>query len=99
MAQDYDAPRKNDDEIDADSIEELKARRAEGNSGEVEEDENEAAEGFELPGADLSDEELAVEVIPEQADEFCCSKCFIVHHRSQIAYVDNGMPVCTECAE
>lgn len=100
MATDYDAPRKNDDEIESDSIEELKSRRNEsGASSEVDEDETEAAEGFELPGADLSNETLSVRVIPKQVDEFTCSICFLVHHRSQLAYEENGQPVCTDCAE
>ncbi|MDO5671819.1 MAG: DUF4193 domain-containing protein [Actinomycetaceae bacterium] len=98
MATDYDAPRKNDESESEDSIEELKARRTEANQSAVDEDENETAEGFELPGADLSGEELSVRVIPRQADEFTCSECFLVHHRSQLAYMDNGQPVCKECA-
>lgn len=98
MATDYDAPRKNDEDLGADSIEELKARRNEKTATAVDEDETEAAEGFELPGADLSGEELAVRVVPRQADEFTCSQCFLVHHRSQLAYEENGQPVCSECA-
>ncbi|MFC4555896.1 DUF4193 domain-containing protein [Georgenia faecalis] len=98
MATDYDAPRKNEEDLSEDSIEELKARRAEKNSGAVDEDEIEAAEGFELPGADLSGEELSVRVLPRQADEFTCSRCFLVHHRSQLAYEDGGQLVCSECA-
>ncbi len=98
MATDYDAPRKTDEELSEDSLEELKARRAEKNSGAVDEDEAEVAEGFELPGADLSGEELSVTVVPRQADEFTCSRCFLVHHRSQLAYTDGGQPVCSECA-
>ena len=86
MATDYDAPRKNEDEVSEDSIEELKSRRNDAGSAEIEEDENEAAENFELPGADLS-------------KEFTCSECFLVHHASQLDHVDaNGNPVCTECA-
>ena len=65
MATDYDAPRKTEEESE-ESIEELKARRHDKNSGKVDEDEAEAAESFELPGADLSHEELAVEVKPKQ---------------------------------
>ena len=98
MATDYDAPRKTDEELNEDSLEELKARRAEQSSSSVDEDETEAAEGFELPGADLSGEELSVRVLPRQADEFTCSRCFLVHHRSQLAYEENGQLVCTECA-
>ena len=100
MATDYDAPRKNDDEPEADSIEELTARQKDQSSEAIEEDENEVAEGFELPGADLSREELSVHVVPQLEDEFTCSECFLVHHRSQLAYVDDatGLPVCTDCA-
>ncbi|PID54262.1 MAG: dUTPase [Micrococcales bacterium] len=98
MATDYDAPRKTDDELSEDSLEELKARRSEKVSSVVDEDETEAAEGFELPGADLSNEELSVRVLPRQADEFTCSQCFLVHHRSQLASAEGGVLVCKECA-
>ena len=43
MATDYDAPRKTDEELHEDSIEELKTRRNDKNSGKVDEDEAEAA--------------------------------------------------------
>lgn len=99
MATDYDAPRKNDDDVAEDSIEELKSRRNDAGSAEIEEDETEAAENFELPGADLSKEEFTHEVVPMQENEFTCSQCFLVHHASQLAFVDDaGQPVCTECA-
>ena len=54
MATDYDAPRKTDDDLSEDSLEELKARRVDKASSIVDVDEAEQAEGFELPGADLS---------------------------------------------
>ena len=57
MATDYDAPRKTEEEQNEDSLEELKARRHDKNSGKVDYDETEAAESFEQPGADLSHEE------------------------------------------
>ncbi|HLR84295.1 MAG TPA: DUF4193 domain-containing protein [Nocardioidaceae bacterium] len=98
MATDYDAPRKTDDEQSEDSIEELKARRHDKNSGKVDEDEVEAAESFELPGADLSHEELSVKVLPRQSDEFTCGSCFLVHHRSQLAEQRNGQLICRDCA-
>lgn len=98
MATDYDAPRKTEDELGEDSLEELKARRLDKNSGKVDEDEVEAAESFELPGADLSHEELSVQVLPRQSDEFTCSQCFLVHHRSQLASERNGVLVCRDCA-
>jgi hypothetical protein len=98
MATDYDAPRKTDDDLSEDSIEELKARRVDKSASSVDVDETEQAEGFELPGADLSNEELSVRVLPRQADEFTCSSCFLVHHRSQLAAERNGQPICKECA-
>ena len=98
MATDYDAPRKTDDELSEDSIEELKSRRVDKRSSSVDVDETEQAEGFELPGADLSGEELSVRVLPRQADEFTCSRCFLVHHRSQLASEKSGVLVRRECA-
>lgn len=98
MATDYDAPRRDEVELGEDSIEELKSRRADTQSGSVDIDEVEVAEGFELPGADLADEELTVKVLPMQTDEFRCSRCFLVHHRSQLAYERDGDLICKECA-
>ena len=99
MATDYDAPRKTeDDDLSEDSIEELKSRRIDKTTSSVDVDETEQAEGFELPGADLSGEELSVTVLPRQADEFTCSRCFLVHHRSQLASNQGGQMVCRECA-
>ena len=102
MATDYDAPRRGDvDELNEDSIEELKARRAEAQSGSIDVDETELAESLELPGADLSSmsgEELTVRVLPKQSDEFTCSVCFLVHHRSRLARERKGQLICRDCA-
>ncbi|MFD2025272.1 DUF4193 domain-containing protein [Promicromonospora aerolata] len=100
MATDYDTPRTTDEDVEQDSIQELQAGRSDKPSGvaDVEVDETEAAESFELPGADLSGEELAVRVLPRQVDEFTCSSCFLVHHRSQLAHEKAGQMTCTECA-
>jgi len=98
MATDYDAPRRDEVDLGEDSLEELKARRTDSQSAVVDVDETEVAESFELPGADLADEELTVKVLPMQVDEFRCSKCFLVHHRSQLAIEKNGKLICKECA-
>ncbi|WAL67627.1 DUF4193 domain-containing protein [Amycolatopsis cynarae] len=102
MATDYDAPRRSEaDELAEDSLEELKARRNENQSGVVDVDEDASAENFELPGADLSGlsgEDLTVKVVPKQADEFTCSVCFLVHHRSRLAEENNGQMICRDCA-
>ncbi|MQA83641.1 MAG: DUF4193 family protein [Streptosporangiales bacterium] len=98
MATDYDSPRKTEDEIGEDSLQELQARRADKAASTIDVDPDEVAESLELPGADLSNEELSVRVLPRQADEFTCSRCFLVHHRSQLAEERNGQLVCRECA-
>ena len=102
MATDYDAPRRGDvDELNEDSLEELKARRAEAQSGTIDVDEAELAESLELPGADLSSmsgEELTVRVLPKQDDEFTCSSCFLVHHRSRLAQTNGNQYICRDCA-
>ena len=96
MATDYDAPRRNsDDEPEADSLEGLAARRDDKKSGKVDEDEADAAEDFTLPGADLSHEELIVEVTPRQSDEFTCTACFLVQHHTRLA--DPATQVCIDC--
>jgi hypothetical protein len=102
MATDYDAPRRSEaDEMAEDSLEELKARRNENQSGVVDVDESDTAENFELPGADLSGlsgEDLTVKVLPKQTDEFTCSKCFLVHHKSRLAETSGGLYICRDCA-
>jgi len=84
MATDYDAPRKTDD--DSESIEALKERVPDKMSGVVDVDDADNPGGFELPGADLSDLDLDVVVLPPQADEFTCVSCFLVKHRSQLEH-------------
>jgi len=98
MATDYDSPRKTDDDLTEDSLQELQARRMDKSSSTIDLDPDDVAESLELPGADLSNEELSFRVIPRQADEFTCSRCFLVHHRSQLAEDRNGQLVCRECA-
>src|SRR5438477_498378 len=98
MATDYDSPRKTDDDLTEDSLQELQARRMDKSSSTIDLDPDDVSESLELPGADLSNEELAIRVIPRQADEYTCSRCFLVHHRSQLAEDRGGKLVCRECA-
>ena len=96
MAQDYDSPRNKDE--DEESLQAL-SKGSQNNSNDMDDDENAIAEDYELPGADLSNEAASVTVIPMQGDEFICSECFLVKHRSQLAYTtDDGQPVCKESA-
>ncbi|MDG3010653.1 DUF4193 domain-containing protein [Rhodococcus sp. D2-41] len=100
MATDYDARRhpERDESASENSLGNLAIRKDEASSALADVDEGEINESIDLPGADLSGEELSVRVIPKQADEFTCSECFLVHHRSQLATMVDGRPVCRDCA-
>lgn len=94
MATDYDAPRTRpeDEGDDTDSLEALRSSKS---GPEPEHDEANVGEDHELPGADLSGEELVVRVVPIQTDEFTCPSCFLVAHTSQR---DPGSGRCRDCA-
>jgi hypothetical protein len=93
---DYDAPRQPAAELEDIGPTELNALSGAKRSPRVE-DEAETAESFDLPGADLSGEDLTVAVVPMRSDEFQCARCFLVQHRSQLAGRSNGQEVCREC--
>jgi hypothetical protein len=95
---DYDARRLTDVETpDASGLRELAPTLPATTTAVVDEDPNDVL-FFELPGADLSSEELSVTVIPQQSDEFTCSSCFLVQHRSRLRTSSSGLPVCADCA-
>jgi hypothetical protein len=96
---DYDAPRRRDvEETPADPLQEVASGLTVHGDAAVDEDASEFGELFELPGADLSGEELVVKVIPKQDDEFTCTSCFLVFHRSRLAKSGADAPVCADCA-
>lgn len=59
--------------------------------------EAELAEAYELPGAELAPDELELEILAQQADEFTCGSCFLVRHRSQLAREKNDLLFCSDC--
>jgi hypothetical protein len=96
-ASDYDARRVSDVETqDPSALRELAPTLPGSSTTVVDEDPNDAFL-FELPGADLSSEELSVTVIPQRDDEFICSSCFLVQHRSRLRKSSSGLPVCADC--
>ena len=102
MAQDYDQPKDKDEEDDDEAAVAQLSDASSDNDGSIDgdDDENAIADSYELPGADLSNEDSSVTIIPTQQDEFICGNCFLVKHRSQLAYTDeNGQLICKECAE
>jgi len=97
-ASDYDARRVTDIETqDRSTLREL-APTLPGSSTAIIDDDSNDLNFFELPGADLSGEELSVTVIPQRADEFTCSSCFLVQHRSRLRTSSSGLPICADCA-
>ena len=96
---DYDAPRRSTiEEAETESLEALTATRPDAQSPVVEMDEGDSSESVEVPDIDLSGEELTMPVIPKKADEFTCSSCFLVQHRSRIASGSSDRAICIDCA-
>ena len=97
MATDYDAPRRRleDDEIETDSLEGLKAAEVAGSSMD---DDGEVVDAFDPPQVDLTGEELNVSVVPKQQNEFTCASCFLVQKNKRLAYTeDDGSKICLDC--
>lgn len=95
---DYDAPRVSDIETqDRSAIREL-APTLPGTTAMVADEDPNDVHFFELPDADLSGEELSVAVIPQRTDEFTCSSCFLVQHRSRLRSSGPGRLICADCA-
>ncbi|MCW4464466.1 DUF4193 domain-containing protein [Glutamicibacter sp. MNS18] len=100
MATDYDAPRDTSrDEEAAKQLAGLNAGKTATQASLVDEDEAELAESFLLPGAEVNQDEVSVEIMPEQADEFTCASCFMVRHRSLLARQDGAQFFCAECED
>jgi hypothetical protein len=100
MPTDYDAPRTREaGDLGDDSLDEIAARqRSDVATAVLDVDDGEIVDSIELPGADLSGEELTVRVVPKQANEFTCSSCFLVQHRSRLALERDGRMFCSDCA-
>ncbi|GJF31156.1 dUTPase [Kitasatospora sp. NE20-6] len=99
MATDFDAPRTSEDDQLDDGLRTLKATRTTTKASSIDVvDQLEADNALELPGADLTGEELTVAVLPKQQDEFACTACYLVHHRSRLALTDDKRQICHDCA-
>jgi Domain of unknown function (DUF4193) len=98
MATDYDAPRNKDEDQRNESLEALKSQQRGGAmTALIDVGDGDTAEGVDLPGADLSGEELVVTIVPPQEDEFTCMSCFLIRHKSQVAREKDGGKYCRDC--
>lgn len=91
---DYDA-RRDVETMDRSAIRELALSKS--STAVVDEDPSDAGV-YRLPDADVSGEELSASVIPQRADEFTCSCCFLVQHRSRLRISHSGRAICADCA-
>ena len=93
---DYDARRTREaDETSPDSLTELNQDQF----GGIDIDVDEGAGSFDLPAADLPEDEFIMKVVPKQSDEFTCASCFLVFHRHRLARTcSGGAQICIECA-
>lgn len=100
MATDYDVPRESTEDAEAAKrLESLNAGKTSAQATLIDEDETELAESFILPGTEISQEDISVEILPEQADEFTCASCFMVRHRSLLARQEGKELFCSECED
>lgn len=91
MGTDCDEIRSDVKEAQDSSPEALKSASAPDSRSVVTElDEADALDEGLTPGGEIASEELIVQVIPQGKDEFSCSSCFLVRHRSQLARESNG---------
>jgi hypothetical protein len=98
MATDYDEVRFEVAESRQDSLRAVQSANAPDAGSVIRDlDEADTTDGVELPGADLSGEELKIEIMPQREDEFTCFSCFLVRHRSQIAREKDGRAFCGDC--
>ena len=76
---------------DVESIQDLLVKQE---AGEEEEEAEDSV--LTLTRDELRDESMAVKVVPPQANEFTCRKCYLVKHRSQLK--DKTKMLCRDCA-
>ena len=98
MATDYDDPRSDLKESQEDSLEAVKsANKPDPRSVVLDLDGDDSGDSADLPGGEILDGELTVQVIPQGEDEFVCQSCFLVRHKSQKAKEVNGLAYCKDC--
>jgi len=98
VSHDYDKPRvPSGDVIDRDDEPVLSTKSSKSSS--IDPDDPMEDDVVGLAVVDLSGEDLTVKVIPKRSDEFTCTSCFLVHHRSRMAKnrIDDRI-MCNDCA-
>jgi hypothetical protein len=99
MATDYDSTRRSVEVLDNDVDVVTIGRVANTLSRRSDLDGPDTVETLDLPGADLSGEELVVTVEPMRSHEFRCTRCFLVQGRHLVSEERRGVLVCRDCAD
>jgi hypothetical protein len=97
VATDYDSPRRGVDVLDNDADVSTISRAALARTPEL--DAPDVVDAVDLPGADLSGEQLVVVVEPMRTDEFRCGRCFLVQSRQLIGATRREELVCRDCSD
>jgi hypothetical protein len=96
---DYDAPRaKRPEEAAEDPLAGLSGQRDGAAAVMADVDDCDPVDAVDVPDAELLGDELTVTVVPKRADEFVCSRCFLVFHRHRMGSSQRGQQVCEDCA-
>jgi hypothetical protein len=100
---DYDVRRQNrTPDSDDESVEVIQAVRGDIHSEVIDAGDDDTA-AHEVVGqlvADLlsrSGQEPTVRVVPMQAGEFTCGRCFLIYSRNRLARSECGQHVCRDC--
>lgn len=95
MATDYDAPRHVTEDTYAESTVGNVKTRAARSVEALAEDPDPFETDLDIFDADSTGEDLTVRVLPRQANEFTCTRCYLVHHHSQL--VNTTTMTCRDC--
>ena len=95
MATDYDAPR-NRDADEQDNLDGLKPIPVVDGS-QLGEDLDPLELELVTSSADIFTDDSTVQVLPPAPDEFACSRCHLIRHRSQLG--DDAARICTDCLD
>jgi hypothetical protein len=93
VATDYDAPRTRETD-EQDNLDGLKPIRVVDGS-QLGEDLDPLDVELMTSSTDILTDDSTVQVLPPSPDEFACSRCHLIRHRSQL--VDEAARICTDC--
>ena len=101
MTTDYDTPRvREETTVAVELLARLDTRRSDAAAATLIVDDDSALgldDTAAMVRAGLFGDNPTVTVLAQQPDEFTCSRCFLVHHRSRRVRVVKDKPICRDC--